>query len=220
VGEDVYFKVLDNWYLAKHINIAENDIETIIDNMQSLLDEIKQWREENIQCVIREETVWKPHGLIFYTDDKEMADKVFPAGYHASSQEELLKESMHDLSEDDFFESEGESPPTFEGEEVPAEILYESLEEDLPPAEEEAGASESKEELPDDLFDDLEEIGTLTVEPGSPTEEDEMLADDLFDDLEELGTTMTGEGDQAQEDDVLTEDLFDDLLEEDEDKEK
>ena len=40
--ENVYYKVLDNWFLTRRINLAENDIDVIIANIRSLLDELKR----------------------------------------------------------------------------------------------------------------------------------------------------------------------------------
>ena len=100
MGKEAYYTVLDNWYLTKHINIESRNIDKIISNIKNLFTEVKNWKDENLQVTIREETVQIPYGLVIFTYDKEVADRVFKNGYHTTARKNLLKDTSGGLVND------------------------------------------------------------------------------------------------------------------------
>jgi len=193
VGKNIYYMTLDNYCLSKYINIASNNVDMIISNIQNLLMEMRKWKDEKLQVTIREETFDSPHGLIFFTYEKEVADRVFTNGYHTTEIQNLLKDDSHDLLTVQSFIDGRQSLPRNDTEE-----LNDSLTDALMGIVKEEPSEERLQvqleaHLPDELFDDLEEIGFSTVEgEARPNHEGDLLPEDLFHDLVE-GTKATVE---------------------------
>jgi uncharacterized protein YpiB (UPF0302 family) len=185
VGEDVYYMTLDNWCLSKYINIASNNVDMIISNIQNLLMEMTKWKNENLQVKVREENLESPHGLIFFTYDKEVADRVFTNGYHVTKKEDLLKDDSVDLLT---VQSSIDNRPSLSSNAT--EELDDSLTDALMDMVKEEPSKERlqvqlEDHLPDELFDDLEEIGLSTVDREVKSEPEDPLPEDLFYDLAE-----------------------------------
>jgi hypothetical protein len=184
VEENIYYSVLDNWYVAKYANLQTQDLDKIISNLESLLTEVKAWRDENVAFAIREETVWKPYGLVFYTYDQDQAKRVFLNGYRTSRRESFLKESYDDLAPINEQEAENEKLGTVEGEKLDDSLYDALIGKDEPETKEATPSGEEPGDLPEELFDDLAVIGLSTAEREAiPEEERELLPEELFDDL-------------------------------------
>jgi len=57
--ENVYYTILDHCYLAKYMNLESKNIDTIISNVETLVTEMKAWRNANVEFVTREENTGK-----------------------------------------------------------------------------------------------------------------------------------------------------------------
>ena len=183
-----YYAILDNWYLTKYINIESNNIEVIMSNTKKLLMEIERWKDAKLEIRVREESIKRPHGLVIFTYDKEVADRVFTNGYYTTEITSPLNDSPIDstthqsliigtksLANDNTVELEDSLSEAFA-----AAVRVEHSKE--------SSQVELEEKLPDELFDDLEAIGLSTVEnEAKPEDEGEQLPDDLFHDLAERG---------------------------------
>lgn len=183
---NVYYTTLDNWYLSQCINIKSNDIDMIISNLQTLLMEVKKWKNDNLQVAIREETVQTPFGIVFFTYDKKVAENIFTTGYLISEKEDLFKNlSIAPVSGPSSIDIKLRPPDN------DTEELKDSLSDAFMGIGEAEDSKESlqvqvQEHLPDELFDDLEEIGLSTVDRQvKPEDDEETLPEDLFFDLAE-----------------------------------
>ena len=184
--ENIYYAILDNWYVAKYVNLQTKDLDKIISNLELLLTEVKAWRDENVAFAIREETVWKPYGLVFYTYHEDQAKRVFLNGYRTSNRDSFLKESYDDLTSIDFQEVKDEKLGTVEGEMLDDSLYDALIRTDDSETKESTPPTEERGDLPDEMFDDLLDIGLSTVErEAMPDDEQELLPDELFDDLAE-----------------------------------
>ena len=67
---NVYYTILDPCYLAKYMNLESKDIDTIISNVETLLTEMRAWRDNNVEFIVREESAGKSQSFIFYTHDR------------------------------------------------------------------------------------------------------------------------------------------------------
>ncbi len=186
MGKDAYYTVLDNWYLTKHINIESRNIDKIMLNIKNLFTEVKKWKDENLQVTIREETVQIPYGLVIYTYDKKVADRVFKNGYHSTARENLLKDSSGGLVNNQALMVDRVSLPSDAPEKEKDSLSDAFIALDRADVSKESLVVEMTEQLPDELFDDLEDIGLSTFDRDAKTDDEEdPLPDDLFHDLAE-----------------------------------
>jgi len=179
--ENVYYTILDHCYLAKYMNLESKNIDTIISNVETLVTEMKAWRNANVEFVTREENTGKYESLVLYTHDQKMADRVFKSGYYKTTTEDFLNTTSNSSKENNILKNrrvkmnetlnvifKAIAGPTFEEERILAEP---------------AG----------DLSDNLEEIGLSTIErEAMPVNEVEPLPDDLFDDLSDEDDQAAG----------------------------
>ncbi len=183
--EAVYYTVLNRWSLTKYINIQTSNIEDIVADTERFLAEIKLWHDENIHCLVQEETTWEPHTLIFYTYNKKIAEKAFKREYRISEKQAFLGQYV-----DDSTNGLGDVASKEQVVTDSKEILTDSLSNALTQLDQSVvrpeNLSTDEEELPEDLFDDLKDIGVQTVDgQAAPTQTTEELPDELFDDLED-----------------------------------
>jgi hypothetical protein len=191
VTKNAYYTVLDNWYLTKHINIESRNIDKIILNIKNLYREVKNWKDENLQVTIREETVQIPYGLVIFTYDKEVADRVFKNGYNTTARKNLLKDTSGGLVNDQALVADRVSLPSDAPEEVKDSLGDAFIAVERAEVSKESLPVEVTEHLPDELFDDLEEIGLSTFDrTAKPEDEEDTLPDDLFHDLAERAKSM------------------------------
>ena len=176
MAENVYYRILDYCYLARHMNLESKNINTVISNVETLLTEMKALRDAKVDFIAREENSGKSQCFIFYTHDQKVADKIFKNDCTKTTTEDFLNITSNNLKENNILEHkrvrmnetlnvifQAIAGPTFEKERILAE-----------PAE----------DLSDSLLSDLEEIGLSTVEREAIQENDvEPLPEDLFDDL-------------------------------------
>ncbi len=183
---NVYYTTLDNWYLAKCIDIESNSIDMIISNIQNLLIEVQNCQHESVQVTVREESVQTPYGLVFFTYDREVADKIFTKGYQIIEKESFRGNSSVGLANDELLRDKISSLPSNESEQYNDSLsaaLIETVEDNVDDSDLQV---EIEEHLPDELFDDLEEIGLSTVDKDvNPEETEDTLPEDLFQDLAE-----------------------------------
>jgi hypothetical protein len=59
------------------MNLESKNIDTIVSNVETLLTEMKTWRDANVEFIAREENSGKSQSFIFYTHDQKVADRVF-----------------------------------------------------------------------------------------------------------------------------------------------
>jgi hypothetical protein len=176
MAENVYYAILDHCYLAKYMNLESKNIDTVISNVETLLTEMKGWRNANVEFFTRVENTGKYESLILYTHDQKMADRVFKSGYYKTTTEDFLNTTSNSSKESNILENKrvkmnetlnlifkSIAGPTFQGEHLLAD----------PEAD-----------LSDTLLSDLEEIGLSTIEREAIQENEvEPLPEDLFDDL-------------------------------------
>ncbi len=178
--ENVYYTILDPCYLAKYMNLESKDIDTIISNVETLLTEMKAWRDANVEFIVREESAGKSQSFIFYTHDRKLADRVFKSACYKAAAKDFQKNILNDSKQYN----------TLENERIKMnETLNLICKAIVSPSFEEGRlVVEPEEDLPEALFDDLEKIGLSTTEKEAmPEDEIEPLPADLFDDL-----TVTG----------------------------
>ena len=178
--ENVYYTILDPCYLAKYMNLESKDIDTIISNVETLLTEMRAWRDTNVEFIVREESAGKSQSFIFYTHDRKLADRVFKSACYKAAAKDFQKNILNDSKQYN----------TLENERIKMnETLNDIFKALVSPAFEKGRlVAEPEEDLPEALFDDLEKIGLSTTEKEAmPEDEIEPLPADLFDDL-----TVTG----------------------------
>lgn len=178
--ENVYYTILDPCYLAKYMNLESKDIDTIISNVETLLTEMRAWRDTNVEFIVREESAGKSQSFIFYTHDRKLADRVFKSACYKAAAKDFQKNILNDSKQYN----------TLENERIKMnETLNLICKAIVSPSFEEGRlVVEPEEDLPEALFDDLEKIGLSTTEKEAmPEDEIEPLPADLFDDL-----TVTG----------------------------
>jgi hypothetical protein len=178
--ENVYYTILDHCYLAKYLNLGSKDIDTVISNVETLLTEMKAWRDSNIEFIIREKNEGKPQSFIFYTHDRKLADRVFKSACYKAAAKDFQKSILNDSNENNALENERiKMNETLNH--IFKAIVSRSFEEGRL-------VTEPEEDLPETLFDDLEKIGLSTTErEAMPEDEIEPLPADLFDDLTDTG---------------------------------
>ena len=178
--ENVYYTILDPCYLAKYMNLESKDIDPIISNVETLLTEMRAWRDTNVEFIVREESAGKSQSFIFYTHDRKLADRVFKSACYKAAAKDFQKNILNDSKQYN----------TLENERIKMnETLNLICKAIVSPSFEEGRlVVEPEEDLPEALFDDLEKIGLSTTEKEAmPEDEIEPLPADLFDDL-----TVTG----------------------------
>jgi hypothetical protein len=186
VERNVYYTTLDNWYLTKYIDIESNSIDMIISNIQNLLMEVQNWKHENLKVTVREESIQTPYGLVFFTYDKEVAERIFTKGYRIIEKESFLENSSIDLANDEWLKDKSSSLLSNESEQCDDSLSDALIETDKDVVDNNQLQVEVEEHLPDELFDDLEEIGLSTVEnDANPEDAEDTLPEDLFHDLAE-----------------------------------
>lgn len=177
---NVYYTILDPCYLAKYMNLESKDIDTIISNVETLLTEMRAWRDNNVEFIVREESAGKSQSFIFYTHDRKLADRVFKSACYKAAAKDFQKSILNDSKENSALESERiKMNETLN-------LIFKAIV--SPSFEEGRLVAEPEGDLPEALFDDLEKIGLSTTEKEAmPEDEIEPLPADLFDDL-----TVTG----------------------------
>ena len=185
MAENVYYTVLDYCYLARHMNLESKNINTVISNVETLLTEMKAWRDANVEFIAREENSGKSQSIIFYTHDQEVADKVFNNRYNKTTTEDFLDILSNDSNENNILEPERvRMNETLTG-------IFKAIA--SPTSQEESIQADPEANLSDTLLSDLEEIGLSTIEREA-IEEDEVepLPEDLFDDLSDEDDKVEG----------------------------
>ena len=183
---NVYYTILDNWYLAKYIDIESNNIDIIVSNIQDLLMEVQNWKHENLKVTVREESIQTPYGLVIFTHDKEVAEKVFTKGYRIIEKESFFEDSSVDLANEEWLKDKPSALLSNESEQCNDSSSDALMETDKDVIDSNELPVEVEEHLPDELFDDLEEIGLSTVDnEAKPEEAEDTLPEDLFHDLAE-----------------------------------
>ena len=183
--QNVYYTIVNNWFLSQYIDISSNDIDAIISNIEELLKVLKNLKDKRIQYTIKEETIYQPRAIVFFTHEKAVADNIFKNGYLMCENEYFLKEHLDEMNLIDALNVESD---------FLAEVEGKSL----------------KDNLYDNVIDDQELI--IKHEPCSIQAEDN-LSDDLFDDLADIGlSTLEKELDCRSQTEGLPEELFDDLI--------
>ena len=178
--ENVYYTILDPCYLARYMNLESKDIDTIISNIETLLTELKGWRDTNVEFIVREENAGKPQSFIFYTHDRKLADRVFKTACYKAAVKDFRKSILNDSKENNSLENERiKLNETLN-------LIFKAI---ISPSFEEGRlVAEPEEGIPETLFDDLDEIGLSTIEREAvPEDETEPLPTDLFDDLADTG---------------------------------
>ena len=51
--ENIYYTLLDYCYLARHMNLESNNINTVISNVETLLTEMKALRDANVEFIAK-----------------------------------------------------------------------------------------------------------------------------------------------------------------------
>jgi hypothetical protein len=176
MAKNVYYTILDHCYLAKSMNLESKNIDTIISNVETLLTEMKAWRNANVEFIASEENTGKYQSLIFYTHDQEMAGRVFKSGYYKTTSEDFLNTTSNSSKENNILENKRVRMNET------LNVIFKAIA--GPTFEEERVLAEPAEDLSDSLLSDLEEIGLSTIERGAIQENEvEPLPEDLFDDL-------------------------------------
>jgi hypothetical protein len=183
--ENVYYTILDHCYLAKYMNLESKNIDTIISNVETLVTEMKAWRNANVKFVTREENTGKYESLVLYTHDQQMADRVFKSGYYKTTTEDFLNTTSNSSKENNILENRrAKMNETLNG-------IFKAIA--GPTFEEERILAEPAEDFSDTLLSDLEEIGLSTIEREAiPENEVEPLPEDLFDDLSDEDSQVKG----------------------------
>ena len=182
---NVYYTILDHCYLAKYMNLESKNIHTVISNIETLLAEMKGWRNANVEFVTTVENTGKYESLILYTHNQKMADRVFKSGYYKTTTEDFLNTISSSSKESNILENKrvkmnetlnlifkSIAGPTFQGERL---------------------LTDPEADLSDTLLSDLEEIGLSTIEREAIQENEvEPLPEDLFDDLSDEDSQVKG----------------------------
>ena len=185
MAENVYYTVLDYCYLARHMNLESKNLNTVISNVETLLTEIKTWRDANVEFVTREENTGKYESLVLYTHDQQMADRVFKSGYYKTTTEDFLNTTSNSSKENNIPENRRVKMNET------LNLIFQSIA--GPTFEEERILAEPEADLSDTLLSDLEEIGLSTIEREAiPENEVEPLPEDLFDDLSDEDDQVEG----------------------------
>ena len=185
MAENVYYTILDYCYLARHMNLESKNISTVISNVETLLTEMKAWRDANVDFIAREENTGKYNSLIFYTQDQEMADRVFKSGYYKTTTEDFLNTTSNNSKENNILENRRVKMNET------LNLIFQSI--TGPTSQEERILAEPAEDLSDTLLSDLEEIGLSTIEREAIQENEvEPLPEDLFDDLSDEDDQTAG----------------------------
>ena len=176
MAENVYYTILDYCYLARHMNLESKNISTVISNVETLLTEMKAWRDANVEFIAREESSGKSQSFIFYTQDKKMADRIFKSGYYKTTTGVFLNDTSSSSQESNILENKRvKMNETLTG-------IFKAIA--SPTSQEERIQADPEADLSDTLLSDLEEIGLSTIEREAIEEdESEPLPEDLFDDL-------------------------------------
>ena len=185
MAENLYYTILDYCYLAKYMNLESKNIDTIISNVETLLTEMKAWRNANVEFVTREENTGKYNSLILYTHDQKMADRVFKSGYYKTTTEDFLNTISSSSKENNILEN------TRVKMNQTLNLIFQSI--PGPTFQEERLLTEPEADLSDTLLSDLEEIGLSTIEREAIQENEvEPLPEDLFDDLSDEDDQVEG----------------------------
>ena len=176
MAENVYFAILDYCYLARHLSLESKNISTVISNVETLLTEMKALRDANVDFIAREESSGKSQSFIFYTYDREVADRVFKKRYHKTTTEDFLNITSNDWKENNQLEYKRVRMNET------LSVIFKTIA--GPAFGKERILAEPTEDLSDSLLSDLEEIGLSTIEREAiPENRVEPLPEDLFDDL-------------------------------------
>ena len=182
---NVYYTILDHCYLAKYMNLESKNIDTIISNVETLVTEMKAWRNANVKFVTREENTGKYESLVLYTHDQQMADRVFKSGYYKTTTEDFLNTTSNSSKESNILENKRVRMNET------LNLIFKAIA--SPTSQEERILAEPAEDLSDTLLSDLEEIGLSTVEREAIQEDEvEPLPEDLFDDLSDEDDPAAG----------------------------
>jgi hypothetical protein len=153
------------------MNLESKNIDTIVSNVETLLTEMKTWRDANVEFIAREENSGKSQSFIFYTHDQKVADRVFKNRY-----EDFLNTTSNDSKENNISENRRVKMNGT------LNLIFQSIA--GPTFQEERLLTEPEADLSDTLLSDLEEIGLSTIEREAIQEDEvEPLPEDLFDDL-------------------------------------
>ena len=183
--ENVYYTILDHCYLAKYMNLESKNIDTIISNVETLVTEMKAWRNANVKFVTREKNTGKYESLVLYTHDQQMADRVFKSGYYKTTTEDFLNTTSNSSKENNALENRRVKMNET------LNVIFKAIA--GPTFEEERILAEPAEDLSDTLLSDLEEIGLSTIEREAIEENEvEPLPEDLFDDLSDEDDQVEG----------------------------
>ena len=178
--DTVYYTILDHCYLARYMNLESKNLDTVISNVETLLTEMKTWRDANVEFIVKEDNAGRSQSIVMYTHDRDVAKRVFKSACYKATTEDFLKSTLNDSKENNAFENERTKMNETLNLILKA-MVGSSFEEDLLAAEPEGDLSEI-------LFDDLEEIGLSTIDRETmPEDQIEPLPDDLFDDLTNTG---------------------------------
>ena len=176
MAENIYYAILDHCYLAKYMNLESKNIDTVISNVETLLTEMKGWRNANVEFLTRVEDTGKYESLILYTHDQEMADRVFKSGYYKTTADDFLNTISSSSKESNILENKRVKMNET------LNLIFKAIA--GPTFQEERILAEPAEDLSDTLLSDLEEIGLSTIEREAIQEDEvEPLPEDLFDDL-------------------------------------
>ena len=146
--------------------------------------EVQNWKYENLKVTVREESIQTPYGLVFFTYDEEVAERVFTKGYRIIEKESFLENSSIDLANDEWIKDKSSSLLSNESEQCNDSLSDALVETEKDVIDNNELQVEIEEHLPDELFDDLEEIGLSTVESdANPEDAEDTLPEDLFHDL-------------------------------------
>jgi len=176
MAENVYYAILDHCYLAKYMNLESKNIHTVISNIETLLAEMKGWRNANVEFVTRVENTGKYESLILYTHNQKMADRVFKSGYYKTTTEDFLNTISSSSKESNILENKRVKMNET------LNLIFKSIA--GPTFQRERLLTDPEADLSDTLLSDLEEIGLSTIEREAIQENEvEPLPEDLFDDL-------------------------------------
>ena len=158
------------------MNLESKNIDTVISNLETLVTEMKAWRDANLEFSVIEENPGKSQSLIFYTHEKKVADRVFKSACFVTTAEDFLKNTLNDSNENNALVNERSKMNET------LDLIFKTI--TSPSFEEDRLLADPGKDLSDTLLSDLEEIGLSTIEREA-TKEDEVepLPDDLFDDL-------------------------------------
>jgi hypothetical protein len=158
------------------MNLESKNLNTVISNVETLLTEMKTWRDANVEFIAREENSGKSQSFIFYTHDQKVADRVFKNRYKKTTTEDFLNTTSNDSKENNISENRRVKMNGT------LNLIFQSIA--GPTFQEERLLTKPEADLSDTLLSDLEEIGLSTIEREAIQEDEvEPLPEDLFDDL-------------------------------------